>query len=184
MGQLVIQRSADTAVMAAIHLAAVSVAYRPFFPGRPPPTAAELDEEWTSALADPTAAALLATVDGDPAGSVLIRADRQFPGGELHGLHVLPAQWGHGIGTALHDGALELLTAGGYDTAWLWVLAGNDRARRMYERRGWTARPGIAQDYLDARELRYSRPLVTPADTPARKPGGTPGDAAHTPGRA
>jgi GNAT superfamily N-acetyltransferase len=159
VGQLVIQHSADAAVMAAIHLAAVSVAYRPFFPGRPAPTTAELDEEWTAALADPTATALLAVVGGHPVGSVLIRADQQFPGGELHGLHVLPAKWGHGIGTALHDGALELLTAAGYDMAWLWEVAANDRARRMYERRGWTARPGIAQDYLGARELRYSRPL-------------------------
>jgi hypothetical protein len=97
MSQIVIRRCADAAVIAGIHEAAVSVAYRPFFPGSPPPTAGELCEEWTSALADPTAVALLATVDGHPAGSVLTRADRQFPGGELHALHVLPAEWGHGI---------------------------------------------------------------------------------------
>jgi GNAT superfamily N-acetyltransferase len=90
----------------------VSVAYRPFFSGSPPPTAAELCREWMSALADPTAVALLATVDRRPAGSVLIRADRQAYGGELHALHVLPEQWGHGIGSALHDGAIDLLAGG------------------------------------------------------------------------
>jgi GNAT superfamily N-acetyltransferase len=159
MGQVVIQQCTDAAVLAEIHRAAVSVAYRPFFPGSTVPTAAELCEEWVSALADPTGVALLATVDGRPAGSVMARADRQFPAGELHALHVVPAQWGHGIGSALHDGALDVLAGAGYDTAWLWVLAANDRARRMYERRGWTPRADIAQDYLGAQELRYSRPL-------------------------
>jgi GNAT superfamily N-acetyltransferase len=159
MGQIVIQRCTDVAVIAGIHQAAVSVAYRPFFPGSPPPTAAELREEWMSALADPTAVALLATVGGHRAGSVLTRADRESSGGELHALHVLPAVWGHGIGSALHDGALDVLAGAGYDTAWLWVLTANDRARRMYERRGWTPRAGITRDYLGVPELRYSRPL-------------------------
>src|SRR5215469_5055047 len=159
MGQIVIEHCTDAAVIADIHQAAVSVAYRPFFPGSPLPTAAELREEWMSALADPTAVALLATVDGHPAGSILTRADRQFPAGELHALHVLPEEWGHGIGSALHDGALDVLAGAGYDTAWLWVLAANDRARRMYERRGWTPRADIARDYLGVQELRYSRPL-------------------------
>lgn len=89
----------------------------------------------------------------------MARADRQFPGGELHALHVLPSMWGHGIGSALHDGALAVLAGAGYDTAWLWVIGANARARRMYERRGWTARAEIAQDYKGVQELRYSRQL-------------------------
>ena len=103
--------------------------------------------------------ALPATVDRRPAGSVLIRADRQACGGELHALHVLPEQWGHGVGSALHDGAIDLLAGGGYDTAWLWVLAANDRARRMYEHRGWTSRTDTIRHYLGVQELRYSRLL-------------------------
>jgi len=159
VGQVVIQHCTDAVAVAEIHQAAVSVAYRPFFPGHPVPTAGELCEEWLAALADPTAVALLATVDGRPAGSVMARADRQFPAGELHALHVVPAEWGHGIGSALHDGALDVLAGAGYDTAWLWVLAANDRARRMYERRGWTPRTDIARDCLGVQELRYSHPL-------------------------
>ncbi|HEV3381918.1 MAG TPA: GNAT family N-acetyltransferase [Trebonia sp.] len=161
MDEVVIQRSADAAVLAEIHAAAVAVAYRPFFPAdSPPPAASQLREEWTSKLADPTAVALLATVDGRPAGMVLARADRRFPGGEMAGLHVLPAQWGKRIGSALHDVALDVLSHAGYDTAWLWVLAANDRARRMYERRGWSPRADIAQNYLGVPELRYLRPLA------------------------
>lgn len=159
MGQIAIRHCADASVVAEIHRAAVSAAYRPFFPDSAPPTAAELCEEWAAALADPTAVVLLATVDGHPAGSVMARADRQFPGGELHALHVLPSMWGHGIGSALHDGALAVLAGAGYDTAWLWVIGANARARRMYERRGWTARAEIAQDYKGVQELRYSRQL-------------------------
>ncbi len=159
MGRISIQRCTEAATIAAVHQAAVSVAYRPFFPASPPPTAAELGREWIAALADPTAVALLATLDGRPAGSVLIRAERQFCGGELHALHVVPEQWGRGIGSALHDGAVDLLAGSGYHTAWLWVLAANDRARRMYEHRGWTPRADTTQDYLGVQELRYSRPL-------------------------
>jgi GNAT superfamily N-acetyltransferase len=140
------------------HQAAVSVANCPFFSGSPPPTAAELCREWTSALADPTAVALLATADRRPVGSVLIRADRQACG-ELHAMHVLPEQGGKASGGALHDGAIDLLAGSGYDTAWLWVLAANDRARRMYEHRGWTSRTDTIRHYLGVQELRYSRLL-------------------------
>jgi GNAT superfamily N-acetyltransferase len=79
------------------------------------------------------------------------RPDPQACGGELH---VLPEQWGHGIGSALHDGAIDPLAGGGYDTAWLWVLAANDRARRMYEHRGWTSCADTIRDYLGVQELR------------------------------
>lgn len=161
MGQIVIQRGADAAVFAGIHAATVAVAYRPFFPAdSTPPTADQLTGEWVSRLADPTAVALLAIEDGRPVGSVVARADRQLPGGEMAALHVLPTAWGKRIGSALHDAALDLLRGAGHDTAWLWVLAANDRARRMYERRGWIARPDTVKDYLGVPELRYFRSLA------------------------
>jgi GNAT superfamily N-acetyltransferase len=163
MGEVIIERCTDAVVCARIHAAAVAVGYRPFFPvDSPPPTADQLAGEWDTRLADPTAVALLATVDGRPAGSVIARADKRFPGGEMAALHVLPEEWGRRIGSALHDAALDQLAGAGYKTAWLWVLAANDRARRMYERRGWTPRTDIVQQYLGVPELRYSRPLTHP----------------------
>jgi ribosomal protein S18 acetylase RimI-like enzyme len=66
----------------------------------------------------------------------MARADPGFPGGQLVGLHVLPSDWGTGIGSDLHDAALAVLSEAGYHDAGLWVIAGNTRARRMYERRG------------------------------------------------
>jgi GNAT superfamily N-acetyltransferase len=158
MGQVSIERCTDATAIAHIHAVTVRVAYRRFFPAEsPPPTVTELCDVWTARLADPTAAVLMARVDGRPVGSVLTRADAQCPGGELAALHVLPAEWGQRIGSELHNAALAELAKAGHETAWLWVIAANERARRMYERRGWTPRPDITQDYLGILEMRYSR---------------------------
>ena len=82
--------------------------------------------------------------------------------GELYALNVDPDRWGSGVGSALltasHDGLAEL----GHRRATLWVLTGNDRARRFYERHGWSAEP--VQRSADALgvtvlETRYTRAL-------------------------
>lgn len=155
-----IERCTDPVVIAEIHAATVSVAYRPYFPAdSPPPTADELVPLWETRLADPTATVLLATAAGRPVGSVLAHADATFPGGELAALHVLPSSWGQGAGSRLHNAALGLLAESGHEIAWLWVISANNRARRMYERRGWTLHGDVAQQYLGVPEVRYSRPL-------------------------
>jgi len=57
--------------------------------------------------------------------------------GELWVLYVAPSHWGRGYGYALlRDAEHALATTGRRDLA-LWVLEGNDRARRFYEREGW-----------------------------------------------
>ena len=43
-----------------------------------------------------------------------------------------------GIGTALHDHALDRLRAQGRTKAKLWTLEENWNARRYYEKRDWT----------------------------------------------
>jgi ribosomal protein S18 acetylase RimI-like enzyme len=137
---------ADAAVIAALHHATVTVAYRGYFPHSSPPTVTELQAIWATRLDDPTAVALLASRDGRPAGSVMARADPEFGEGQVVGLHVVPSHWGQHIGSALYDSALALLSEAGYRTAGLWVIAANQRARRMYEKRGWVLRPGVEQD--------------------------------------
>jgi GNAT superfamily N-acetyltransferase len=80
---------------------------------------------------------------GDPEVTVLVYDDGQIVGVAgsrpcwLDGLYVLPSRWGRGVGRELHDEALARLRAAGCDRAHLWVLEGNDRARRVYERLGW-----------------------------------------------
>jgi GNAT superfamily N-acetyltransferase len=56
--------------------------------------------------------------------------------GWLHGLYVVPDEWGSGAGARLHDAAVEAIAAA-HDEARLWCLTENHRARRFYERRGW-----------------------------------------------
>ncbi len=57
----------------------------------------------------------------------------------LDALYVCPAAWGTGVADGLHERALEALRAAGVETAQLWVLEENRRARRFYERHGWYA---------------------------------------------
>jgi GNAT superfamily N-acetyltransferase len=55
----------------------------------------------------------------------------------LDALYVRPEAWGTGVAVRLHDRAVEALREAGVERARLWVLEGNVRARRFYERRGW-----------------------------------------------
>jgi len=55
----------------------------------------------------------------------------------LNGLYVRPESWGTGVAGALHDRAVAALREAGVETARLWVLEENARARRFYEKRGW-----------------------------------------------
>lgn len=160
MGLIEIKESADPAVIAAVHEATVAVAYRPYFPDSPPPTRAELRGIWGERLADPTAVALVAYSSGRPVGAVMARADPEFPGeGQILGLHVVPSSWGQGIGGSLHDDALTVLRAGGHVVGGLWVIEANDRARGLYEHRGWALRPGVTKLAHAIPEVRYRRNL-------------------------
>jgi GNAT superfamily N-acetyltransferase len=58
--------------------------------------------------------------------------------GELYELDVDPDHWGTGVGRALLAAAHGELARLGHREAVLWVLPGNDRARRFYEVAGWT----------------------------------------------
>jgi GNAT superfamily N-acetyltransferase len=75
---------------------------------------------------------------------------------ELGAIHVDPAYVGSGVGHLLMRDALAHLG----DRAVLWVLAGNERARRFYERGGWFF-DGTTRDAPiggeTTHQLRYSR---------------------------
>jgi GNAT superfamily N-acetyltransferase len=74
--------------------------------------------------------------------------------GELYALYVHPDAWGDGHGSVLHEAAVKHLAANGFGSAVLWVLAGNRRGRRFYERHGWRTDGGVG-DYAGAPKLRY-----------------------------
>jgi ribosomal protein S18 acetylase RimI-like enzyme len=58
--------------------------------------------------------------------------------GEIYALYVDPESYASGIGRMLMAEARRRLREGGFDAAVLWVLRGNHRAQRFYEREGWT----------------------------------------------
>ena len=82
--------------------------------------------------------------------------------GELWGIYLHPDAWGTGGGRLLMSDATSRLTEAGFDEATLWVLRGNQRARRFYAVAGWSpdgterteTRPGF-----ELHEVRYRRTL-------------------------
>jgi ribosomal protein S18 acetylase RimI-like enzyme len=88
--------------------------------------------------------ALVARDDGEPLGYAFVHIrpgdDDTWPVGrhlaELVSLAVAPASRGSGAGTALLDAVDAELARRGVHDLEVGVMAGNDRARRFYERRG------------------------------------------------
>jgi GNAT superfamily N-acetyltransferase len=96
-------------------------------------------EEWL-VVPEPRRQTLVAEdADGRVLAFATTGASRDAAGeGELYAIYALPDEWGSGAGPALMRAALESLREEGFRTAILWVLEDNPRARRFYEREGWT----------------------------------------------
>jgi ribosomal protein S18 acetylase RimI-like enzyme len=62
--------------------------------------------------------------------------DDDIPGTEVYAIYVLPEEFSTGMGRALMAAAVAELP--GAAEVGLWVLADNPRARRFYERFGFT----------------------------------------------
>jgi len=80
--------------------------------------------------------------------------------GELWAMYVHPEAWGTGAGDALMKTTLDELVRLEARRSYLWVLEGNARARRFYERHGWTSDDVIKTFDANATqvpEIRYSR---------------------------
>jgi GNAT superfamily N-acetyltransferase len=74
---------------------------------------------------------------------------RGFTGrGEVWALYLHPDTWGTGVADALIEHVEIRLLAEGFETAVLWVLDDNPRARRFYEKHGWAA-TGISANFDD-----------------------------------
>lgn len=77
---------------------------------------------------------------------------------ELYAIYLAESATGKGIGCDLLGHALDDLHRRGYTAATLWVLTGNDRARRFYEVLGWRPDGGIKTEQgpgLVLEEMRY-----------------------------
>lgn len=167
-------RVIDADAIADLHVRAWQVAYRGLLPD------AYLDSlssemgsrsaQWRLRIAqpEPSKETLVAVVDDVIAGWVTYgpTRDEDVTGemtAEIWGIYVDPDHWRRRAGSALLSESVGRLATAGYAEATLWVLEGNSRARRFYERHGW--RPDGATDFFErgghqAIEIRYRRPLV------------------------
>lgn len=74
----------------------------------------------------------VAEIDSQVAGFVMVVGD------EVEQVYVAAGHRGGGVADTLLAEAERLVASGGHRTAWLAVVPGNARARRFYERNGWT----------------------------------------------
>jgi GNAT superfamily N-acetyltransferase len=134
-----VARPSDAATMARTVLlgAQTYVAFAPAgWKAQPPPNDVEMT---TELLARRDTWALLAEIAGEPAAHVSLMPDWE-PGGRVYlwQLFVRPAWWGTGLAAGLHDAFIAEARERGYRDARLNTPAAHARARRFYERRGWT----------------------------------------------
>jgi ribosomal protein S18 acetylase RimI-like enzyme len=162
---------ADLAAIGQVHTRARGTAYKDFVPAEAlhAVSAAAMGEWWAQRWFYERETHRLA-VAADPAGAVVgftyVGAGPAPDTGELYAIHVDPAHQGQGIGRALMAGAVGALGDLGLSRAVLWVLAGNEPARRFYERGGWRC-DGLEREApigpVLTRQVRYGRPLVPAA---------------------
>ncbi|MDQ1015035.1 GNAT superfamily N-acetyltransferase [Streptomyces afghaniensis] len=80
----------------------------------------------------------------------------------MYPIYVHPDRMGHGTGQALLAHSVARCAAAGHGRLLLWVLKGNGRARRFYERAGFHA-DGAEESFevegVMVPEVRYARTL-------------------------
>lgn len=102
-------------------------------------------EQIKTDLSDPEDYFFWALVDGKPAGYLRVKEDyssfeymRKWKSLELKRLYVLSEFHGHGVAHALMEFAVEFAKTNDYQVIWLGVWEHNYRARRFYEKSGFS----------------------------------------------
>lgn len=88
---------------------------------------------WATEIADPVVRAYVAEDDGGRVVGFAATKDSEL-------LHFGTAKetWGTGVAAAAHDHVIDRLRADGVRHAWLRVFEENHRARRFYDKLGWS----------------------------------------------
>lgn len=74
--------------------------------------------------------------------------------GEIVSIYLLPQYIGKGYGKLLFDAVVRELEQLGFDEIFLWVLEDNLRARKFYEKEGFTFSGNYLEDHIGEKELR------------------------------
>ncbi|MGZ6672094.1 MAG: GNAT family N-acetyltransferase, partial [Solirubrobacteraceae bacterium] len=142
--------------------------YRSFAPtGWVPPSGSEELERLSRLLDDDDVYYQVAEHEGELVGHVgFLPAERTFaPVGDprlahFRQLFVVRAHWGSGLATRLHAAAIDEARARGFASMRLFTPGGQERARRFYEREGWSlARPPAFDERIGLEIAEYRRAL-------------------------
>ena len=127
----------------------------------PPPALAETSDTVTAALAE--GFGVLALVDGDPAGVVMVSLDGPVAG--IHRVSVRPGNQRQGIASALVEVAMELLTTRGATTVELVARAEFPPVVAWWRRHGFVEVDREGTSLTLARRLPVRLAAPTAADT-------------------
>lgn len=102
--------------------------------------------DWLEAIESPSTAVILGINSGHVVGVVEAReelpeAERDLP--EITMLYVAPTLWGTPLATQLLAAGCSWIRQRGHHVARLRVVENQERARRFYEREGWTVDPNL-----------------------------------------
>lgn len=135
----------DAHGVAIVHVTSWQTAYRGLMPNDVLDglSIEQREDGWRRIITDPDAIGrtIVADRDGEIVGWASFgpgRDEGASEQGELWGLYAHPNAFSTGIGHALISAVEIALREDGFTSAYLWVLDGNDRAARFYERHGWT----------------------------------------------
>jgi ribosomal protein S18 acetylase RimI-like enzyme len=174
----------DADALARVHIDSWRSAYAGLLPSE---LLAALDvtkraDAWRTILSDASGTAYLALEAQEVLAFVHVCPSRDEheslrKTGEITSIYVAPQAWGKGLGTKLLHRGLHRLVESGYGEATVWVLEGNHRACRFYERQNFL-RDGATKMHSSSglTEVRYRRGLTSEGSAnPASQPTPTSG---------
>lgn len=135
----------DSARIAGIHVRSWQRAYRGLVPDGMLEALDPIQRAlvWKELLGTPEETVLVVLRGERMAGfcSLLPSRDEDAPRrtGEIASFYIDPAAWGRGAGRHLMAEVIRQAEERGFKRVRLWVLAGDERARRFYEKAGFTA---------------------------------------------
>lgn len=158
----------DAAEVAGVHVRSWQAAYRGLFPDDylDGLRAEDRMAHYTFGDGSPDRPVTIVAVAGDTICGFATTGPSQdedaADAGELYAIYLDPQAWGRGIGRSLMAEARARLSRQGFAEAILWVLEGNERAKRFYHADGWQPDGHQRQEDVwgvSADEVRYRRSL-------------------------
>ena len=103
---------------------------------------------------------LLGLLHAKPVGELVWSQGEAPEWAEIQAIHSLPESWGSGLGAAMLEKALADMAASGKTSVGLWAFQENTRARRFYEKHGFTfTGEERVSEFDGALEVRYVRTI-------------------------